>query len=102
MLESRDDRADLQQVFFYDCEISEVEGSEGVVRAPLSRSEDDVKWYLTYGVPAGGEGPYIACFDLEASGCVCREMLVGIADSLGDPRGDGGRLDLPLEAWLVG
>ena len=47
MLESRGDWADLQQVFFYDGEISEVEGGEGVVRAPLSRLKDGVKRYLT-------------------------------------------------------
>ena len=46
------------------------------------------------GIPTGSEGPYVMGSDSEETCRVLRKVITGIADSLGHPGGDGGRLDL--------
>ena len=47
------------------------------------------------GIPTGGEGPYVMGSDSEEMCRVLRKIIAEIADSLVDPGGDGGKLDLP-------
>ena len=54
------------------------------------------------GIPSGGEGPYIMSSDSEEACRIPREVIISIADSLGNPRGDSSRLDLLCVTWLVG